>query len=169
MLDDGRRVAHRLAGSVGAGERGHHEIPGAVRFGFGSRAALAADGFTQQDRDLLIELKARVDQFEKRMDERFEKVDKRFEQVDKRFEQVNNRFGDMFNYFYILTGIFTTIMVPNIGFAFWDRRTIIRQARQEAIEFIEREGLSRRLLETLRTVAQEDANLAEAMRRFNLL
>ena len=66
--------------------------------------ALAADGFTQQDRDLLIELKVRVDQFEKRMDERFEKVDKRFEQVDKRFEQVNNRFGDMFNYFYILTG-----------------------------------------------------------------
>ena len=67
-------------------------------------------------------------------------MDERFEQVDKRFEQVNNRFGDMFNYFYILTGIFTTIMVANIGFAFWDRRTVIRQAQQEATEFIEREG-----------------------------
>ena len=111
---------------------------------------------------MLIELKVGVDQLEQRMDERFE-------QVDKRFEQVNNRFDDMSNFFYILTGIFTTIMVANIGFAFWDRRTIIRQARQEAIEFIEREGLSRRLLETLRTVAQEDANLAEAIRRFNLL
>ena len=131
--------------------------------------ALAADGFTQQDRDLLIELKVRVDQFEKRMDERFEKVDKRFEQIHKRFEQVNNRFGDMFNYFYILTGIFTTIMVANIGFAFWDRRTVIRQARKEAVEFIEQEGVTRRLLQALRTATQEDEALAKAMRSFNLL
>ena len=124
--------------------------------------ALAADGFTRQDRDLLIELKIRVAQFEKRMDERFE-------QVDKRFEQVNNRFGDMFNYFYILTGIFTTIMVANIGFAFWDRRTVIRQARKEAVEFIEQEGVTRRMLQALRTAAQEDEALAKAMRSSNLL
>ena len=145
--------------------------------------ALAADGFTQQDRDLLIELSVRVDELEKRMvqgfenvdkrfeqvDKRFEQVDKRFEQVDKRFEQVNNRFGDMFNYFYILTGIFTTIMVASIGFAFWDRRTIIRQARREAVEFIEREGVTRRMLQALQTAAQEDETLAKAMRSFNLL
>lgn len=152
--------------------------------------AWAADGFTQQDRELLIELSVRVDELEKRMvqgfenvdkrfeqiDKRFEQVDKRFEQVDRRFEQVNNRFsdvdnrfGDMFDYFYILTGIFTTIMVASIGFAFWDRRTVIRQARKEAIEFIEQEGVTRRMLETLRTAAQENEALAKAMRNFNLL
>ena len=152
--------------------------------------ALAAEGFTQQDRDLLIELKVRVDELEKRMiqgfenvdkrfeqvdkrfeqvDKRFEQVDKRFEQVDKRFEEVQNRFGDMFNYFYILTGIFTTIMVASIGFAFWDRRTVIRQARKEAIEVIEQEGVTRRMLEALRTAAQENEALAKAMRNFNLL
>lgn len=145
--------------------------------------ALAADGFTQQDRDLLIELSVRVDELEKRMvqgfenvdkrfeqvDKRFEQVDKRFEQVDKRFEQVNNRFGDMFNYFYILTGIFTAIMVASIGFAFWDRRTVIRQARKEAVEFIEHEGVTRRMLQALQTAAQEDEALAKAMRNFNLL
>ena len=145
--------------------------------------ALAADGFTQQDRDLLIELSVRVDELEKRMvqgfenvdkrfeqvDKRFEQVDKRFEQVDKRFEQVNNRFGDMFNYFYILTGIFTAIMVASIGFAFWDRRTVIRQARKEAVEFIEREGVTRRMLQALQTAAQEDEALAKAMRSHHLL
>ena len=138
--------------------------------------AWAADGFTQQDRDMLIELKVRLDQLEKRMDERFEQVDKRFEQVDKRFEQVdkrfddvNNRFNDMFNYFYILTGIFTTIMVASIGFAFWDRRTVIRQARKEAVEFIEQEGVTRRMLQALRTAAQENEALAKGMRDFNLL
>lgn len=124
--------------------------------------ALAADGFTQQDRDLLIELSVRVDELEKRMDERFEQVDKRFEQVDKRFD-------DMFNFFYILTGIFTAIMVASIGFAFWDRRTVIRQARKEAIEIIEQEGVARRILQALQTAAQKDEGLANAMREFNLL
>ena len=131
--------------------------------------ALAADGFTQQDRDMLIELSVRVDELEKRMIQGFENVDKRFEQVDKRFEQVDNRFGDMFNYFYILTGIFTTIMVASIGFAFWDRRTVIRQARKEAIEFIEQEGLTRRMLDALRAASQEDEVLAKAMRSSHLL
>ena len=124
--------------------------------------ALAADGFTQQDRDLLIELSVRVDELEKRMDERFEQVDKRFEQVDKRFD-------DMFNFFYILTGIFTAIMVASIGFSFWDRRTVIRQARKEAIEFIEQEGLTRRMLDALRAAAQENEALAKAMRSSHLL
>lgn len=118
-------------------------------------SAFAADGFTQQDRDMLIELKARVDQLEKRMEERF--------------EQVNYRFDDMFNFFYILTGIFTAIMVASIGFAFWDRRTVIRQARKEAVDFIEQEGVTRRMLQALQTAAQEDEALAKAMRNFNLL
>ena len=138
--------------------------------------ALAADGFTQQDRELLIELSVRVDELEKRMiqgfdnvDKRFEQVDKRFEQVDKRFEEVHNRFGDMFNYFYILAGIFTAIMAASIGFSFWDRRTVIQQARKEAIEFIEREGLTRRMLEALRAAAREDEALAKAMRSSHLL
>ena len=131
--------------------------------------ALAADGFTQQDRDLLIELSVRVDELEKRMIQGFENVDKRFEQVDKRFEEVQNRFGDMFNYFYILTGIFTAIMVASIGFAFWDRRTVIRQARKEAIDFIEQEGLTRRILDALRAASQEDEALAKAMRSSHLL
>ena len=117
--------------------------------------AFAADGFTQQDRDLLIELSVRADELEKRMDERFEQVDKRFD--------------DMFNFFYILTGIFTAIMVASIGFAFWDRRTVIRQARKEAIEFIEQEGLTRRMLDALRAAAQENEALAKAMRNSHLL
>lgn len=117
--------------------------------------ALAADGFTQQDRDMLIELKARVDQLEKRMDERF--------------EQVDNRFNGMFNFFYILAGIFTAIMAASIGFSFWDRRTVIQQARKEAIEFIEQEGLTRRMLEALRAAAREDEALAKAMRSSHLL
>ena len=160
--------------------------------------ALAQDGFTQQDRDLLVELRVRLEEMDKRfeqIDKRFEdfqasidkrleesqaSMDRRFEQVDKRFEQVhtqisdlrqdmNRRFEQMFHFFYILAGIFTSMVVAVIGFAYWDRRTIIREARREAIEFMEKEGVLRRLLDAFRTLAEDDPRLATALKRFNLL
>lgn len=113
--------------------------------------AIAENGFTQKDRELLIELKVKVGE-----------IDKRFEQVDKRFDQLTQ-------FLYILAGIFTSLVVAVIGFAYWDRRTIIREARREAIEFIEKEGMLRRVLDALKEFSREDKRLAEALRRFNLL
>ncbi|CAN2039098.1 conserved hypothetical protein [Candidatus Magnetomoraceae bacterium gMMP-15] len=87
----------------------------------------AGDGFTQKDRELLIRLQVKMEE----IDKRFEQVDKRFEQVDKRFEQVNNRFDDLMDFLYILSGIFTAMVASVIGFAYWDRRTILAAAREE--------------------------------------
>ena len=87
--------------------------------------AFAESGFTQKDRELLIELKVKIGEIDKRFEQRFEQVDKRFEQIDKRFDQ-------MTSFFYILAGIFTSLVVAVIGFGYWDRRTIIREARREA-------------------------------------
>ena len=120
--------------------------------------ALAEDGFTKKDRELLIELKVKMGE-----------IDRRFEQIDKRFEQVDKRFEDMFNFLYILAGIFTSLVAVVIGFGYWDRRTIIREARREAIEFIEKEGILRRVLDALKELSREDNRLADALRRFNLL
>ena len=125
----------------------------------------AEDGFTQKDRELLIELKVKMEQ----IDKRFDQIDKRFDQVDKRFDDVNNRFEDMFHFFYILAGIFTSLVVVVIGFAYWDRRTMIREAKREAIEFMEKEGILRRILDALKELSREDTKLADALRRFNLL
>ncbi|MBI3599202.1 MAG: hypothetical protein HY097_00975 [Nitrospinae bacterium] len=54
---------------------------------YSSGEVYAGDGFTQKDRELLIELKVKMVE----IDKRFEQVDKRFEQVDKRFEQVEQK------------------------------------------------------------------------------
>jgi len=35
----------------------------------------------------------------------------------------------MTSFFYILAGIFTSLVVAVIGFGCWDRKTIIREAR----------------------------------------
>jgi len=117
--------------------------------------AIAENGFTQKDRELLIELKVKVGEIDKQFEQRFEQVDKRFDQLTQ--------------FLYILAGIFTSLVVAVIGFAYWDRRTIIREARREAIEFIEKEGMLRRVLDALKEFSREDKRLAEALRRFNLL
>ena len=137
-------------------------------------------GFTQEDRERLIRLEATLKTFMEQVDRRFEQVDKRiadlradmnkrFEQVDKRFEQVDRRFEQVTNFLWMLVAIFTALTAANIGFAYWDRRTIIRRARDEAIERIEREGRLVDLIGALRELAKEDRKLAEILRGFRLL
>jgi len=130
-------------------------------------------GFTQEDRERLIRLEATLKTFMEQVDKRFSDLrsdmNKRFEQVDKRFEQVDRRFEQVTNFLWMLVAIFTALTAANIGFAYWDRRTIIRKARDEAIERIEREGRLVDLIGALRELAKEDRKLAEILRGFRLM
>lgn len=121
--------------------------------------------FTQEDRDRLIRVETKLEE----IDKRFEQIDKRFEQIDKRFEQIDKRLDDLKTFLWIITGIFTTIMVANIGFAYWDRRTIIRKAKEETIAEIEKEGKIRDMINALRELSKTDDKIAEVLKRFNLL
>ncbi len=98
-----------------------------------------------------------------------EQTDKRFEQVDKRFEDMNRRFDQMMNFLWILTAIFTTLTATVIGFAYWDRRTIIRKARDEAIEIIEKEGKLRDFIKALRELAKREPQVRSVLEQYNLL
>ena len=147
-----------------------------IYFSCFSGEVYAGDGFTQKDRELLIELRVKMIEIDKRfeqVDKRFEQVDKRFEELredmNKRFEQVDKRFEQMFNFLWIITGIFTAIMVGNIGFAYWDRRTIIKKAKDETIAEIEKEGRVRDLINALRELAKNNQEIAKILRQFNLL
>ena len=123
-----------------------------IYFSFLSTSALLAqDSFTQKDRELLIELKVKIGE-----------IDKRFEQIDKRFEQ-------MMGFLKILSAIFTTLVIAVIGFAYWDRRTIIKKAKEETIAEIEKEGRLRDLIMALRELGQRHPELAELLKQFHLL
>jgi hypothetical protein len=76
--------------------------------------------------------------------------------VDERFEEVDGRFQQMMAFKWIPASIFTALTIAVRGFAYGDRRTIIRRAKRETME-------------VMRQVAVKDSNVAEAMRRFNLL
>jgi len=108
----------------------------------------SASEFTQEDRDRLIRVETTLQIF--------------MQQVDKRFDQ-------MMTFLWILAGIFTALVAAVIGFAYWDRRTIIRRAREEAMEELKREGLLRSILEVLKEISPDIPKLEEALRRHNLL
>jgi len=130
---------------------------------FLSSPVRASDGFTQKDRELLITLKVKVEE----IDKRFEQIDKRFEQIDKRFEQFGKQIGQLFNFLWIFAVIFTSITVTTIGFAIWDRRSMIRPFESKVKEL--EEGKIDKVISSLRALAETDARVAEALRRYNLL
>jgi ABC-type lipoprotein release transport system permease subunit len=133
----------------------------------------AESGFSQEDRDRLIRMEATLQVFMQQVDKRFEQVDKRFEELredmNKRFEQVDKRFDQMMTFLWILAGIFTALVAAVIGFAYWDRRTIIRRAKEEAMEEMKRDGFLRSILEVLKEISPDIPKLEEALRRHNLL
>lgn len=87
-------------------------------------------GFTQADRERLVRLEAILETFMKATDKRFEELR---QDMNKRFEQIDRRFEQMMNFMWILASIFAAMTVANIGFAYWDRRTIIRKAVDESV------------------------------------
>ncbi|CAN2038971.1 conserved hypothetical protein [Candidatus Magnetomoraceae bacterium gMMP-15] len=73
----------------------------------------------------LVQVKEGQKAILREMDKRFEAMDKRFEDINKRFDQFNN----------LVIGIicaFTALVAAIIGFAIWDRRTMLARAREEA-------------------------------------
>jgi TolA-binding protein len=161
--------------------------------------ALALDGFTQADRERLVRVEAIQTTFMQQVDKRFEQMDKRFEElrsdmnarfeqqrtdmnarfeqqradINARFEQVDKRFGQTADMFYALAAIFTTLFAAVFGFAWWDRRSILITARNEveaSTQDIRGATLrSERLIEVLRSFAENVPNLKVLMRQANLL
>jgi len=112
-------------------------------------------GFTQKDRELLLELKVKTGE-----------IGKRFEQIDKRFDQIDKRFDQMMSFFQIMTALFGALIIALIGFVLWDRRTMIRTARSEAIAYIEKESI---FLKVLKEYAKRDEKMMGVLKEYKIL
>ena len=157
-------------------------------------------GFTQDDRERIIRLETTLTLFMEATDKRFielrEDMNNRSKQVDKRFvelrEDMNKRFEQMMNTLQLIAGIFTVLTLGVIGFAYWDRRTIIRKAKEETLETLAGEAAPKEqatidqavaqavqeikkdqrlpdLLSALRKLAATDPPLANVLKEFHLL
>jgi cell division protein FtsL len=73
----------------------------------------------------------------------------------------------------MLIGVFTAITAATIGFALWDRRTMIRPFETKVKEIETKidtlNTSNKNLLESLRELAKTDTRLAEILKQFNLL
>ena len=143
-------------------------------FCLGTGVSSANDqGFTQEDRERLIRLETTLRLFMEQTNKRFEELRA---DMNARFEELradmNARFEQVYTFLWIITGIFTTLTVAVIGFAYWDRRTIIKRAKEETLEEAERlysVSKLKDLLRALRELAREDEKLARVLKSFGLL
>lgn len=136
--------------------------------------------FTPQEERQIVrdiaEIKATLEQLSKRIEDtnkRIEDTNKRIEDTNKRIEDVNKRIDDLMNFLWILAGIFSAITAVTIGFALWDRRTMIRPF-EDKVKSIEKDTLEnkekvQRLIEILRELAKEDDKVARVLKYMNLM
>ena len=135
---------------------------------YNSYAQATQSSFTQADRERIIRIEEQLKAMQKLMDTRFEAVDKRFEAVDKHFESLESRMNNMML-------LFGGLVAAVIGFAIWDRRTMIRPFETKvkemdiAIDQIGQERTANKILTALRELAKKDTPLAEVLRTYNLL
>jgi len=118
----------------------------------------------------------RIDQVDKRIDQvgkRIDQVDKRIDQVGKRIDQVDKRFDQLLTIFMGMFGALVAVAIATIGFALWDRKTMIRpfEDKMGIVEELVGKNKHRlhQLLDALRELAKEDSKLAAVLRSFALL
>ncbi|MBI3600783.1 MAG: hypothetical protein HY097_09115 [Nitrospinae bacterium] len=88
-------------------------------------------------------------------------------------EDMKSQFDRIDTQFNRLAAIFTALVAAVIGFAIWDRRTMIRPFETKVKEIEDEIGGNRTklhsLLDALRTLSETDGRVAEVLKRHNLL
>ena len=127
----------------------------------------AADGFTQKDRELLIELKVKMVEIDRRfeqIDKRFDQVDKRFEQVDKRSDGIERRLERLESVMMWGFGLLFSSMLGLFGFVLWDRKTALSPAIRKSRELEEKEELIEKALKEYAKIEPRFAEILKTLR-----
>jgi hypothetical protein len=178
MKKDDHRIGKGMRKSLSA------KVPGLILLSLfsllmmGNLAQAKEVPYTLEDRERLIRVETRLLEMEKRFESRFEEIDKRFESMEKRFESLERQIDRQ-------SLIFVTLIVAILAFAFWDRRTMIRKAKEETLEEIEkridselrkviemgveRDGKVEKVIQVFRELARKDEEVARVLREWNLL
>ena len=160
--------------------------------GGGTLAWAQQTGFTQEDRERIVRIEATLQVFMEATNQRLvelredsnqrfaelredsnlrfgelrEDMNQRFEQVNQRLgelrEDMNQRFEQVMLTLQIVAAVFTAFFLAMLGYAWWDRRTIIRKAKEDTLETLERraEAKDRAIVEqaateTIRRIERE--------------
>ncbi len=81
-------------------------------------------GFTQADRERMVRMETTLQMF-------MESTNRRF--VEQR-EDINQRFEQVMLTLQMIAAVFTAFFLAMLGYAWWDRRTIVRKAKEDTLE-----------------------------------
>lgn len=117
------------------------------------------DEFTKEDRGRLIRIETTLKVYMEQNDRRIQEL---ISYVNRRFEQINNTL-------IVLSTMFGGMVVAIIGFALWDRRTMVERARKKAVRSVESDSKLVDVINALKEFSVDNPKLAEVMRKFRLL
>ena len=146
--------------------------------------------YTQKDRDMLIEVKVKVDEIEKRNEQRFQKIENEIKGIKQEIKDLRQEIKDLrqeikdvkneqITLILSLFGILITLYMGLFGFIIWDRRTFMRPIERK-VTILEQEVLNykedktkfeqlQQLLSVFKELAKTDENVAKVLKQFNLL
>ena len=107
------------------------------------------------------ELDRKVNELDKKVEVNSVKIEMLQKHMDKRFE-------DMIDYLWMISTTFLGLVAVTIGFAIWDRKSMIKAAKEEIINDIEQHKL-KDFVYKLRELATYDKELAKVLREFHML
>ena len=121
------------------------------------------EDMTRQDQQLREDMTRQIQQLREDMNR----------QIQQLREDMNQQFAQQFRLTLAVLGAFTALVVAIIGFALWDRRTMIRPF-ERVVKSLEADLSTNRqrveaLLEALRSLGQRDPEVANVLKQFNLL
>ncbi|MBF0517112.1 MAG: hypothetical protein HQK97_08340 [Nitrospirae bacterium] len=136
--------------------------------------------FTQQDRDRLTRVEEGLKATNQRIEDSTRATNQHMEDLTKAtnqrmedstratnqrmedgFNAINHRLNDLYGFMYVLISGMLTL----VGFVLWDRRTTIAPVVRKNIELEER---SDKMEKTLKELALNDPNIAEALKHSGL-
>ena len=124
-------------------------------------------------------LEQRMDHLDHRMDRIEQRMDRSEQRLDRRFQELrtdmNSQFDRLNALLIGLCSVFGLLVVALFGFVLWDRRSMLRplEADMKRLEGdLATKGSKTRLdatVNALRTLAQENHQLAAVLKRLNLM
>nr|AIM41338.1 hypothetical protein Mcas_0743 [Candidatus Magnetobacterium casensis]AMP41586.1 hypothetical protein [uncultured Nitrospirota bacterium] len=108
----------------------------------------------------------RIDDALKAVNQRFDSVNERFDSVNQRFDSVNQRIDDLRGLIYVMISVTVSGMLFIVGFALWDRRTILAPLAKTTKEL---EAHTEKLTLAIKAKAEKDPELKEALKHAGLL
>ena len=110
----------------------------------------------------------KVNELDKKVNELDKKVEVNSVKIEMLQKHMDKRFEDMINYLWMISTAFLGLVAVTIGFAIWDRKSMIKAAKEDIIKDIKDYRL-KEFVYKLKELAATDKELAKVLREFHVI